>query len=66
MECATLLVIPQMKIDEAGVIFENEAMNSANEKLLRYGAKCKVPFLNLKSLIIISRPFLQSGTMQIT
>jgi len=39
IECACLLAVPGHKIAEAGEIFENEALFSCNEKLLKYGAK---------------------------
>ena len=41
IESACLLAVPGHKLIEAGHIFESEALFSCNEKLLKYGAKCK-------------------------
>jgi len=41
---ANLMVVPGANFVEGGKVFEIEGHFAANEKLLKYSAKCNVPF----------------------
>ena len=55
IECANLMVLPGHNFLEAGKVFELEANFAANEKLLKYSAKCKLLYYKNWFIILILR-----------